>query len=81
MTRLVPHYKTIPFPPKILTAWQDKARLHQTYVPDFDQVLSTFLSFTSCGQEDPRPFVSFVPFSGGNNHETDAALHGLQHTL
>ncbi|KAG6361328.1 hypothetical protein INS49_009553 [Diaporthe citri] len=33
------------------------------------------------GQEDPRPFVSFVPFSGGNNNETDAALHGLQYTL
>lgn len=33
------------------------------------------------GQENIRPFVSFVPFSRGYENETDAALSGLQYTL
>lgn len=33
------------------------------------------------GQEDPMPFVSFVPMGGSDNNETDAALYGLQYTL
>lgn len=32
------------------------------------------------GQEDPMPFVSFVPMDGGYN-ESDAALYGLRYTL
>lgn len=33
------------------------------------------------GQEDPRPFVSFVPMSGTHNNETDKALSVLQYIL